>query len=658
MSQVGPPDNSSPYNHNAVPLPVSINQRIIANRYELLGLIGRGDVSRVYRSLDRVLNREVAVKVLREENIKDQDAVVRFYREARFLASLTSPYIIKIYDYGHFDSAYFIVMEYVEGITLKELEQRTGELDVEQALSITGQILQALTAAHNNKIIHRDIKPHNILIQSNSQMVKLTDFGVARTPKSTTITNLESGVGSIDYMAPEQSTGGVIGPTADIYSTGVVLFEMLAGRLPFEGTNQMQIALQHLYNPPPSFKSLDVKVPAELERVVMRALDKDPARRYQTAAEMRAALSRVSLARTPAVATSAAVASSQPPKTLKAGNGNKSPVTNKPAGKLQAARRPRPLFLLPLLLIPLLLVAGGLAFWANSSFLAGGKTSPPETALAAIFATPVSATPTVTGAFTTPAAGLTSPDPEISPAPVVTQIPTVTATRAVAPVPAATTAPTATPTLAPTPSPEPTLTPAPSFTPRPTVTSTPEPVATATATIPPTTRAIPTDTPAPPGATPTVAQSLPATGQLDPYLLQGSYKRPDGTLYGRPEIALYGSGSGYNQGRITFEVKNLPSGSSTLILTGLDDERVEHCNLQIILNDIIIFDNNNLLPDVPHNDNGEGGADRYWGQFKVTVPPGTLVPGRNTLILRNTTPWNGYLGIPYILINSLEIVDD
>lgn len=280
-----------PYN-NPIPPPYGpLPDRLVGDRYELLDLIGWGATSRIYRAQDRRLHRTVAIKLLRPEYVQEPNLVTRFYREAQAVASLSNPHIVDVYDYGEYQDTYFIAMQYIAGTNLKEFLHREGRLQSAKAVSIINQVLLALGAAHSLGIIHRDVKPQNILIQASDDMVKLTDFGVAHAPDNASITTLGTAIGTVFYMAPEQATGGKIGPATDLYSVGIVLYEMLAGELPFQGTNQMQVTLQHLQNLPPTFSSLGVAVPPQLERVIGRALAKDPSQRYQSADEMRMALS-------------------------------------------------------------------------------------------------------------------------------------------------------------------------------------------------------------------------------------------------------------------------------------------------------------------------------------------------------------------------------
>ncbi|MDP9373193.1 MAG: protein kinase, partial [Chloroflexota bacterium] len=265
-------------------------QVIVGGRYELLDPVGEGGMARVYRARDRVLDRIVAVKLLREEYGSDQGFVARFYREARAAASLTHPNIVDIYDYGPHDHTYFITMQFIDGTDLKTALRREGPLLPRRAVVVIDQVLAGLGAAHDRGIIHRDVKPQNILVRARDGAIKLTDFGVARAFDGTDLTTSGIALGTAHYMAPEQGSGGPIGPATDLYAVGVVLYELLSGQLPFRGSNQMQIMLQHLHDPPPPLAGVAVGVPPALERVIMKAMAKEPPLRFRSAEEMRAAL--------------------------------------------------------------------------------------------------------------------------------------------------------------------------------------------------------------------------------------------------------------------------------------------------------------------------------------------------------------------------------
>ncbi|WHY68667.1 Stk1 family PASTA domain-containing Ser/Thr kinase [Neobacillus sp. SuZ13] len=257
----------------------------ISGRYKVLEMIGGGGMANVYLAHDMILDREVAVKMLRLDFVNDEEFIRRFHREAQSATSLTHPNIVSIYDVGEEDSLYYIVMEYVNGQTLKQYINQHASLRVEKALDIMMQLTSAISHAHQNHIIHRDIKPHNILIDRNGN-VKITDFGIAMALSATSITQTNSVLGSVHYLSPEQARGGMANRKSDIYSLGIVMFEILTGRLPFSGESAVSIALKHLQSETPSVRRWNSNIPQSVENIVLKATAKDPFHRYNSVDEM------------------------------------------------------------------------------------------------------------------------------------------------------------------------------------------------------------------------------------------------------------------------------------------------------------------------------------------------------------------------------------
>ncbi|MDB5078177.1 MAG: hypothetical protein JWP00_101 [Chloroflexi bacterium] len=603
-------ENFSPFKSEA-----QTTNAIIGNRYELLELIGQGAMSKVYRGRDSNLGRIVAIKFLREEYGDNPNFVARFYREARAVASLPTEHLVSIYDYGQHNTTYFIVMEYVEGKNLKEMLRQEGPYSPKEALKLATPVLLALKAAHAKGIIHRDIKPQNILVRQSDGVVKLTDFGVAYAHDNAQVTSTGMVIGTVDYMAPEQARGEPVGPPADLYAVGVVIFELLTGRLPYTGENTMQIIMGHISKPIPSLASQGVSAPPALERLVQRALAKDISTRFQSAQEMLNAFEMV-LAEPEAPAFAAGSLDQLPAETARPQAGpapvyqptavNPAMPRNTPQGTarfepIRAEYQPEPAnyngyapeqhqrpaqarpqerrpiaeprrqstrgWLIPVIIgLAVLGVIGWLLF-----NLVGNL--PAQTQSNQVTGTTGTAQVTTTG----------------NPAPAVTTAPAV-GTNAAAPAPASTAAPV----------------------------------------VPVSVRF--------------------AAGQLN-----GAYDRDDHTLFGRTEKALYGVGSGFGQGTINFRLDRAPTGKPVLRITGLDDELAAHCNFEVLVNGTPVFNGPNTFPNVPNNDNGVGGGDRYWGDMTIAIPASALKAGQNTLTLRNTTPWRGSLGVPYILINSVSL---
>ena len=256
---------------------------MIGDRYEVLERIGMGGMSDVYKAKDHKLNRHVAVKVLKQEFSENTNFVSKFRVEAQAAASLMHPNIVNVYDVGEDNGVYYIVMELVDGITLKKYIEKKARLSVREALSIAIQACMGIEAAHNNHIIHRDIKPQNIIISKDGK-VKVTDFGIAKAATSNTITS--NVMGSVHYTSPEQARGGYSDEKSDIYSMGITLFEMLTGRVPFNGETTVAIAIKHIQEEMPSPREYVPEIPVCVEQIVLKCTQKSPDRRYNSLAEL------------------------------------------------------------------------------------------------------------------------------------------------------------------------------------------------------------------------------------------------------------------------------------------------------------------------------------------------------------------------------------
>lgn len=265
---------------------------VLAERYEILEEIGSGGMAVVYKAKCQLLNRFVAVKVLRPDLQNDDEFVRRFNVEAQAAASLTHPNIVSIFDVGVQDGLHYIVMEYVEGETLKKYIEKKGVLPWREAVDYAIQIARGLDQAHKNSIVHRDIKPHNIIMTSDGVM-KVTDFGIARANMQSTVTCEDTAIGSVHYISPEQARGGYTDERSDIYSLGVVLYEMLTGKLPFDNERPVTVAIMHLQSEPILPREYNISIPLTLENVVMKAMAKDVSSRYKNTAEMIAELTAV-----------------------------------------------------------------------------------------------------------------------------------------------------------------------------------------------------------------------------------------------------------------------------------------------------------------------------------------------------------------------------
>lgn len=262
-----------------------MTERILANRYRLIEKIGMGGMAIVYRAVDLRTGHNVAVKVLRPEYNEDREFISRFQREAEAASKMTHHNIVNLLDVGMDGENRYLVMEYVQGKTLKAVIQERGKLSAPLACQIAIRILSALEHAHRNGIVHRDIKPQNILVHEDGH-IKVADFGIARIADSATLTHGDNVMGSVHYFSPEQARGEGATAASDIYSTGIVLYEMLTGRVPYDGDNPVAVAMQHLHAAPAPIQSISPDVPPSVVRICMRAMEKNPAARYQTAREM------------------------------------------------------------------------------------------------------------------------------------------------------------------------------------------------------------------------------------------------------------------------------------------------------------------------------------------------------------------------------------
>ena len=332
-----------------------MGKTLIDERYELKGMVGSGGMAYVYLAHDEVLDRDVALKLLKTTYTENEELVERFRREARSAASLSHPHIVPVFDGGATgDGAHYITMEYLPGGTLKDRISSEGTLSPQRVVEVGLQIAEALQCAHERGVIHRDIKPRNILITGSGQ-VKVADFGIARAAEASTISNLGDILGSAKYMSPEQAAGERVGAASDLYSLGVVLYEMLTGRVPFEIEIPADVSARHAAGPPPHPREVNPEVPEDVDALVMRLLATDPEDRYGSAAQLVKELRRIRDGLSPAVspkddATTSAMGTA--------------PAPTLPAPGVAAPRGRRWGLILPALaLIALLIAVGGAVGW-------------------------------------------------------------------------------------------------------------------------------------------------------------------------------------------------------------------------------------------------------------------------------------------------------
>src|SRR5580765_659319 len=273
-----------------MPAPDSLIDQVFHGRYKVVRKLGTGGMANVYLAEDQELGRRVAIKMLDDRHAQDEQFVERFRREAKNAAGLSHPNVVSIYDRGQAEGTYYIAMEYLEGRTLKELLVARGPTPIPVAIDYARQILAALGFAHRHGVVHRDIKPHNVAVGPDGR-IKVMDFGIARAGTSQ-MTETGSIIGTAQYLSPEQAKGAPVGPASDIYSVGIVLYEMLTGSVPFTGDTPLEIAMKHLSATPLPPSEKRHEVPPEIDAIVLRALAKDPTARYQSAEEMDADLAR------------------------------------------------------------------------------------------------------------------------------------------------------------------------------------------------------------------------------------------------------------------------------------------------------------------------------------------------------------------------------
>ena len=257
----------------------------INDRYQIIKTIGEGGMANVYLAYDTILDRNVAVKVLRGDLATDEKFVRRFQREALSASSLSHPNIVEVYDVGEDNGSYYIVMEYIEGKQLKQLLKKRGKLTLNEVVDIMSQVTDGMSAAHDSYIIHRDIKPQNIMILENG-LIKITDFGIAMALNSTQLTQTNSVMGSVHYLPPEQASGKGATIQSDVYSMGILMYELLTGELPFRGDNAVEIALKQIKEPVPSIREKIESIPQSIENIILKATAKNPKNRYADAREM------------------------------------------------------------------------------------------------------------------------------------------------------------------------------------------------------------------------------------------------------------------------------------------------------------------------------------------------------------------------------------
>jgi serine/threonine protein kinase len=629
----------------------NISHILVGARYELGDRLGEGASSITFRAVDRKLGRTVAVKLLRQHYAADRQFVNRFEREARLAASVSHPNIVDVYDYGTHRDTYFIVMQYVEGSDLRQRLDQDRPLSIADAANIVGQILAGLSAIHAIGIIHRDIKPHNVLVGRDG-IARLTDFGVAHTSLETGLTTDGTAIGTAAYMAPEQARGGALSIRTDLYAVGVVLFECLTGKLPFQASNPMAVMLAHLQRPAPlpSEVAPHAGIPAAMDALILRALAKDPADRFADASDMAQAL-RIAVRQSP----SSAVETTRQLPSIAAAETAALPAVEPPLRArpvhehgFTGARRPpsRLKWLGPLILIALALLLGGVALagsfssrWngddGNDSQIPAAISDPTSTATAAATMTATATTITISGTVET--ATPRAPSPTASATSTATATPTEIATS--------TATSSATETAMPSPTPSPTTRPSPSVTPMPTDTPVPGDTDDSEA------GTAPTIVPSNGGASGSSANRQAGVLTFSPSDWSGACTGIDTSMYGRESVAIRGAQSSCPSATLSFTLDEAPEGTTTLTINGFNGENIP-LQAAIEINGSRSSSSNQFFEVW---DGNMSSVPSTWGRAELSLPPGYLQAGRNTITLISTTPGSGDWGPPYLLLGEATL---
>ena len=666
---------------------------VVHDRYAIESLLGEGADATVYRAEDRRLGRRVAVKFLRPELRADPTFVARFEREARSAARLEHPGIVAVYDCGEYAGTYFLVLQYIAGRDLRARLRAAAPLPTEEALRIAAEVAEALGAAHARGVVHRDVKPANILLDERGR-THVTDFGIARLLDVPALTASRALVGTPHYLAPEQATGEAITPATDVYALGVVLFEMLTGRRPFQGDGFVPVVMQHITREPPPVETWNPRVPPAVSAIVARALAKAPPDRFADGNALAAALraqERALRAGPPASASAAdrpgpigapdhpaehppreVVASPETPgdsdAIASAPPDDAAPLAHTARLDLHSGRDSTPSEGSQASPEPPADAAqtpdappagsGHAPWWATGLPLParaaerpadvpaagqrgarGARTARDRTILPLLLAVvaAVAVAVLLSGALVN-GRGLLAARGSREPPPALTAIAIPTPEPAESdqapegePAPSAT-APATAPPAAPTATAVP-----------PTATALP-PTATRAST------ATPLPSPAPPEPTPPasaalVAASAPRQIVLDDDQFDGGFSAPR-NYRGRTARWLYGALSPYGEMTGRFQLPGRP-GAATLVLLGLDSENGPPTPIEIRLNDRVIYRGGNPLP----KDDWRGPVAN-WGEARIPVPAGVLRPGENTLTFRNLAPVNNFNAPPYFMLDQ------
>jgi serine/threonine-protein kinase len=599
----------------------------LGERYVLEELIGEGAFARTYRARDTRLGRVVAVKLLRSHFAADPAFLERFQREAWSAARVDHPNVAHVYDYGEHEGAYFLVLQYVPGRDLKRVIEEGAPLPPADAIRITREILSGLAAIHAAGIIHRDIKPQNVLLGWDG-VPRVTDFGIAyesRRTRLSGLTNHGETLGTPAYMAPEQARGEPVSEATDLYAVGIVLFELLTGRLPFQAENTLAMMVAHVEQRPEPPSALQPGVPPELDAVVLRALAKEPGQRFGSTREMeRALVDALINVRDGAPAAQQTtrviptrVRAAAPP----ADPGPTTPIpvpTPRPAAPaytppVERGRKRGGGWIAPFL-IAMVAIAALVAALVKAN---GGDDDGNGNA---------GAQPTRTATRT---AGLVA----------VTNTPEPEPTRRVI---NRGSDPTATNEPEPTDEPEPTEEP----------TEEPDDGG-GVPTIAPSGGEIVTEEPEPTD-TPEIEESAPVSLEFSADDWQGGFTRTDGGFLGRPWTAVYGANSGYGEATLSFELDAAPTGEAELRITGVDDEAGSDGPISVLVNGVEIYSGPSPFPNWDGGDTSTG----PWREERFSIPAGLLQEGENQITVTNLNPSGNIDSPPYVLLSDARLMGE
>lgn len=595
---------------------------MLADRYKIEEMIGEGAFASTYRATDTKLLRTVAVKLLRARHAGDAGFTARFEREARAAAQVSHPNVVQVHDFGRDAEHTFIVMHFVAGPTLAAYVREKQQLSLEEIVSITSQILDGLGAIHERNIVHRDIKPQNILLEPDLTP-KLGDFGVAYFSPEASLTQTGTTIGTAAYMAPEQATGDVVGPAADLYAVGAVLYELTTGKLPFSGQSPVQVMYQHVNQEPTPPRQINPDISVALEAVILRALAKRPEQRFRDAAEMREALIGARDGTDEIFVAAPAGYSDQPTAVSRTPPPPRPPAARPVAAGDSPDRWPYALLFAVVVLSIAALLATAAGYRPDLAFLGAGDDQ---------------ATPTVPAMANDP----TEEPDEVVPTATAEPEPEPTFTPEPEPTPTTEPEPEPEPTEEPAPPPEPTATQEPEPEPEPDPEPTPEPEPDAVDVF---VAEVAANTPFNPARIPDAILDGPSVQfNRDDFVEGGAYRRPDGVLYDLPAAHLYSQATDHPSTTVTLSLDSAPSRYAVIRIVGMDDESANVIPIRIQVNGYVIHEG-------PAPFGSEVWTDTAWRVGDI----GALQAGDNTIVIEVLAAEGEFGRPPWLLLSAMRV---